>query len=156
MPDRQKYLFPIPSAGEIAEVAAQTIRAVKADFPDVTNQLLAAMIGAKESGAIERLENKETKKVPASLFSAIAARYGEKYIQNYMQLVGLKAVPSHCDEAVNALPALAALVSKLACAASDGKGINHTALAGMLTELRAADGVISTLRARASDLGMAA
>ncbi len=151
----QKYLFPIPTAGEIALAAKTTIEAVRAD-KGLGDKEFANLIGQKDEGVIERLVRLETKKVPASLFSAVAAAYGDSYIQGYMQLMGLKAVPRNQEQAINALPALTALAAKLAAAATATGGINHQSLAGMLSELRDADGVISTLRARAADLGMAA
>ncbi len=73
-----------------------------------------------------------------------------------MDLMGLKAVPRHREQAINALPALTALTAKLAAAIGNGSGITHQTLGGMLAELREADGIISTLRAQASDMGFAA
>lgn len=153
----QKYLFPIPDAGEIALTAKQIICAIKADHPDVSDEYLAKLIGGKDKGSIERLERLETKKVPATVFSNLAAKYGTEYIQPYMSLFGHKAVPQHCEEAVNALPALTSLAAKIAASLTDGRTeINHQALAGMLHELRDVDAVVVNLRARASELGLAA
>lgn len=156
MSDRQKNLFDAPTTGEIAKVCAQIIRAVKADNPDVSNAILAKAIGAKDVGVVERLENAETQKVPASLISTIGSTYGPEYIQPYMALMGLKAAHAGVRDAVNALPAVTALAAKLALYAKDGAAIDHVALAGMLHELRDVDAVVSRLRNRASDLGMAA
>ena len=154
--DRQKNMFDMPSSGKIADVAARIIRAVKADHPEVSNKTLARLIDANDADVITRLENAETKKVPASLIIAIGGKYGDEYIQPYLDLMGLKAVKSHREEAVNALPALTALAAKLAANVRDGGGLDHNGIAAILPELREVDGIISSLRARAADLGMAA
>lgn len=154
--DRQKYLFPVPTAGEIAKAASQAIYAVKADH-GVTDIQMAALIDAKDIGVIARLEKQETKKVPASLFSAIAAAYGPEYVKAYTDLMGVDAVPKHCEEAINALPKVTALAAKLAAAMTNGREkLDHVALAGMLADLRAVDGVVSALRSRAHEMGLAA
>lgn len=154
MTDGQKYLFPAPTWTEIAEAAKQAIRAVKADHPAVTDIQLAALIDAESAKTIERLERMETKKVPASLFAAIGRVFGEQYITAYLDLMGHNAP---CREAVNILPDLAALTSKVAHALAGGKSkIDHQALAGMLHELRAVDAAVSGLRSRASAMGLAA
>jgi hypothetical protein len=152
----EKYLFEMPSGSKIADVVASIIRAVKADRPEVTNKSLAYLIDAHDADVISRLENAETKKVPASLIVAIGGQYGDKYIQPYLDLMGLKAVKSHHEDAINALPALTALAAKIAANIRDGGGLDHQGLAAILPELREADGVISTLRARASEMGMSA
>jgi hypothetical protein len=155
--NRQNYLFPVPGWTEIAKAARSSIRAVKADHPDVENIHLAALIDADSAKTIERLERMETKKVPASLFTAIGAAFGAQYVQPYMELFGCKAVPLHCQEAVNALPALTALTAKMAAALTEGRAeLDHIALGGMLHELREVDGVVSKLRSRALELGMSA
>ena len=148
----QKYLFDVPTNGRIAQVCAQIIRAVKADKPGLTNAALAVAIGAKDKGVVDRLENAETDKVPASLITTIGAAFGSAYIQPYMELMGLTAVPKRCEEAVQALPSLTALVAKIAAAAGNGEGISHVALGRMLPELRAAEGVIAALRAKAGEM----
>ncbi len=151
----QKYLFSAPTSAEIQKVARQIILAVKAG-EGATNMQLAALIGADDAGTIQRLEEMRTAKVPASLFTAIGAQYGDTYIQPYMGLMGLKAVPQTCTDAINALPAVTALAAKLALAANGKTGPDHVALGGMLQELRDVDAVISHLRARAADMGMSA
>lgn len=152
--DGQKYLFPAPTATQIAEAAKQAIRAVKADHPAVEDIHIAALIGADSAKTIERLERMETKKVPASLFAALGATFGEQYVTAYLDLMGHDRP---CAEAVNILPDLATLTSKVANALAGGKAkIDHQALAGMLHELRAVDAAVSGLRSRASSLGLAA
>jgi len=152
MPLGQKYLFPAPTWTEIAAAAKASIRAVKNDFPGVEDIHLAALIGADSAKTIARLEAMETKKVPASLFAAIGRVYGEQYVKAYRDLM----TSPEGREAVNALPAVTALAAKLAAAARDGGAIDHQALAGMLHELRDVDAVVAKLRARASELGLAA
>lgn len=151
----QKYLFDAPTTGEIAKVCAQIIRSVKADNPGLTNAMIAKAIGSKDEGVVTRLENAETQKVPASLISAIGHEFGAQYIQPYMALMGLKAVPASVQVAVNALAAVTALAAKLAATARGGE-FDHQAIGGMLSELRDVDAAVSSLRARASELGMAA
>src|SRR5690242_14019581 len=130
MPTPQIYLFPAPEWTEIAEAAKQAIRAVKADFPSVTDIQLAALIDATSAKTIERLEKMETKKVPASLFTAIGKVYGKQYITRYLDLMEMEGP---CEEAVNILPALTALAAKVAEAMATGrKTIDHRSLAGML------------------------
>lgn len=155
MPTAQKSLLDCPTAGKIAEVVADIIAAVKRDHPGTGNAQLAVKLSVSKD-TIDRLEDLTTGKVPASVISGISAKYGVAYIQPYMQLFGCKAVPVHQEEAINALPALAALLHKLAANARDGGGLDHQGLAAILPELREADGIISALRARASDLGLAA
>lgn len=48
------------------------------------------------------------------------------------------------------------LAAKLAANVRDGGGLDHNGIAAILPELREVDGIISSLRARAADLGMAA
>jgi len=156
MSNRQKNLLDLPTTGKIAEVAADIIRAVKADNRGLTNAQLAVMIGAKDADVITRMENAETAKVPASLITAIGWAYGSEYIQPYMGLMGFKAVPIHCDRAIKAMPALTALVAKLAVHIRDGGGLDHVGIAAILPELREADGVIGALRSAALEMGYAA
>jgi hypothetical protein len=151
----QKYLFCCPDAGEIAQAAAQAIRGVKADFP-VTNMQLAALMGSKDADVIERLENRETKKVPASLFVAISNAFGEQYIKDYMDLMGLRAMPKHVDDIMKAMPALASLVAKMTALAAAGKSLNHTNFAPLAGDVRAADGALAQLRSMMADMGLAA
>jgi hypothetical protein len=73
-----------------------------------------------------------------------------------MELMGYKAVPVHCAVAVNAMPALTALVAKLAVHVRAGDRLDHTGFASILSELRDADGVISSLRSMALQMGFAA
>lgn len=153
---RRNTLFDAPTAQEIAAVVADIVRAVKADFR-LTNMALAAALKLDSPNSVKNLEEEKIAKVPASLISNIRCEYGIEYIQPYMALFGCRAVPMHCEEAVDALPALTALAAKMAASIHNGRHeIDHTALAAMLPELRKVDGVISALRARAGDLGMIA
>lgn len=152
MPDRQKYLFPAPTWTEIAKAAREAIRAVKADYPLVEDIHLAALIDAGSAKTITRLERMETRKVPASLFTAIAHTYGEQYVRAYRELLS----PPESRQAINALPAICALSAKLAAAAREGGAIDHQSLAKMQHELREAEAVIASLRARSTELGIAA
>ena len=150
VPDRQKYLFPAPTWTEIARAAREAIRAVKADFPNVEDIHLAALIDAESAKTITRLERMETKKVPASLFAAIAHEYGEQYVRAYRNLLS----PPESRTAINALPVVCALSAKLAASAQAGGAIDHVALAGMQQELREAESIIAALRARSTELGI--
>lgn len=152
MQSQQKYLFPAPTWTEIAKAAREAIRAVKADFPDVEDIHLAALIGADSTTPIKKLEKMETQKVPASLFAGIGRVYGEQYVKTYRDLM----MPCRNEEAINALPAITALAAKLAASAREGRDIDHQALGTMLTELRDVDAVVSRLRAKASEWGMTA
>lgn len=157
MADRptQNRLFDVPTGGEIAAVVREIILAVKTDR-GVSTKDLARLFGVSKD-TVERLEDMTTEKVPASVITAIGAKFGEAYIQPYFALFGCKAIKLHCQEAVNALPALTSLSAKIAAAMIGGKAdLDHIALADMLGELRDVDAVVSKLRARASDLGMAA
>lgn len=150
MPERQKYLFPAPDWTEIAKAAREAIRAVKADFPEVKDIHLAALIDADSAKTIHRLEDMETRKVPASLFTAIANTYGKQYVRAYDALLS----PAESRTAINALPAICAIAAKLATTAHAGV-VDHISLAGMQQELREAEAVIAALRARSSELGVA-
>lgn len=156
MPDskRQNRLFDVPDQAEIQKAARDIILSVKLDT-GVTNKDLARLLGVNVD-TVDRLECMETNKVPASLISTVAAKFGGQYIQPYMALFGHKAVPASCDEAVNALPAVTALAAKIASFAKDGVGFNHQALAAMASDLRDVDGIVSALRARAATMGIAA
>lgn len=154
MDDRQKNLFPFPSRTEISKAATLAITALRADHPEVDDEVLANLIGSKCAKTVARIVKGETDKVPATLFAVIGRKFGRQYISYYLDLI---EIPQACNEAVNALPALTSLTAKVAAAMTEGrKNINHQALAGMLSELRDVDAVVSQLRARASDLGMAA
>ena len=152
MSDGQKNLFHAPEWTEIAKAAREAIRAVKADFPEVEDIHLAALIHADCAKTIERLERMETKKVPASLFAGIGRVYGAQYIKTYRDLM----MAPESREAINALPAITALAAKLAAAVQSGGGVNHTALPGMMSDLRQVAGIVAALQTRASDLGIAA
>ncbi|MFN3424870.1 MAG: hypothetical protein ACK40C_09225 [Novosphingobium meiothermophilum] len=155
MPPQQKYLFDVPPAGKIAEAARAIILAVKRDHV-VTNAQIGALFDAS-ADTVQRLEDMETKKVPASFITAIGAAFGEQYIQPYMALFGCRAVPQHCAEVINAVPAVTAFAAKLAAASiNGGSRINHQALADIMPSLRDVDAIVSSLRAMASDLGIAA
>ena len=143
-----------PTSQEIADVAADIVRAVRNDFSLTEGQLADKL--EVSPNTIGNLQDKATQKVPAGVIASIGALYGAQYIQPYMALFGCKAVNLHREEAINALPALTALVAKVAANIRDGGALDHQALAAMLPELREADGVIATLRARASDLGLPA
>lgn len=152
---QQKYLFDIPTSGKIAEAVRAIIIAVKRDNV-VTNAQLGALFGVS-SDTVQRLEDMETKKVPASFITSIGAAFGEQYIQPYMALFGCRAVPQHCVEVINAVPAVTAFAAKLAAASINGGArINHHALADIMPSLRDVDAIVSSLRAMASDMGIAA
>jgi hypothetical protein len=157
MPDQtwQNCFLDAPDIAKIQQAARDIILAVKRD-KGLTEGDLARLLDV-DRDTVRRLENLETKKVPASLISTIGAVYGGSYIEPYMRLFGHKAVPASCEEAVNILPALTALAAKVAAAAKDGRvGLNHQALAGMMLELCEVDGIVTKLRARASGMGIAA
>lgn len=156
MPDKalQNSLFDAPSAGKIAEVVRDIIRAVKLDNGPLNNAQLGVVIGGVSSDTIDRLEGGMTAKVPASVISGIAAKFGPQYVQPYFELFGCRAVPIAAIDIVEALPAVTALAAKLAAIAADG--INHRTIATFLPELRAADAAITGLRAAGAKMGLAA
>lgn len=155
MSQKQKYLFDIPTSGKIAEAVRGIILAVKRDHV-VTNAQIGALFGVS-GDTVQRLEEMETKKVPASFITAIGAAFGEQYIQPYMALFGCRAVPQHCEEVINAVPAATAFAAKLAAASINGGAkINHQALTDLMPNLRDVDAIVSSLRAMAADLGIAA
>ncbi|NML93778.1 hypothetical protein [Novosphingobium olei] len=151
----QNSLFGVPETAEIQKAARSIILAVKRD-EGVTSKDLARLLDVTVD-TVERLEGMETKKVPASLISSVAAKFGGEYIQPYMALFGHKAIRAQCEEAVNILPALTALVAKIAAAAPGGGAqLNHQTMAAIATELREVDGIVTALRARAADMGVVA
>jgi hypothetical protein len=156
MPDKQRQnsLFDAPSAGKIAEVVRDIVRAVKADHAPLNNSQLGVAIGGVSADTIDRLEGGMTAKVPASVISGIAARFGSQYVQPYFELFGCRAVPMASVELVEALPAVTALAAKMAAVAAEG--LNHKTVATFLKELRDADAAIAGLRASASNWGLAA
>lgn len=156
MPDKSRNSLGLlaPTSQEIADVVSDIIRAVRGDF-NLTEGQMAEKLDVS-ANTIGNLQDKTTQKVPAGVIAAIGALYGAQYIQPYMGLFGCKAVNLQREEAINALPALTALTAKIAAHARDGGQIDHQALAAMLPELREVDGVITTLRARASELGLGA
>ena len=151
---KQNSLFHAPSAGRIAEVVRDIIRAVKTDHPHLTNAQIGVAVGGVSVDTIDRLEVASTAKVPASVISGIAARFGTQYVQPYFELFGCRAVPMTTIELVEAMPALTALVAKIAAVAAEG--LNHRTLSTFLPELRDGDAAIAGLRAAASRWGLAA
>lgn len=155
MAHQQKYLFDIPTSGKIAEAARAIILAVKRDHV-VTNAQIGALFDSS-ADTVQRLEDMQTKKVPASFITAIGAAFGEQYIQPYMALFGCRAVPQHCEEVINAVPAVTAFAAKLAAASINGGAkINHQALADIMPSLRDVDAIVSSLRAMAAAQGITA
>lgn len=155
MAHQQKYLFDIPTSGKIAEAARAIILSVKRDHV-VTNAQIGALFDSS-GDTVQRLEDMQTKKVPASFITAIGAAFGEQYIQPYMALFGCRAVPQHCEEVINAVPAVAQFMAKLASASINGGAkINHQALADIMPSLRDVDAIVSSLRAMAAAQGITA
>lgn len=147
--------LPMPNQQEIVDVTASILRAVMG-AKDLSPVEVAAKLKLDDCRVIKSLLEKKTAKPPAHIIAQIGATWGQEFIQPYAALFGCKVVPLHCDEVVNALPAITALAAKMASLIGDGRGINHQTLGGMLHELREVDGIVSALRAKASDLGMAA
>lgn len=153
MVEPQKCLFDAPSPGKIAETVADIIQAVKSDNRPLNNAQLAVKIGVSKD-TIDRLEGGETAKVPASVISGIAAKYGLAHVQPYMRLFGCRAIPLEAAVVADALGPIAALTSALANIGP--AGLNYATIATILKELRGADDAIAGLRAAALGWGLAA
>ena len=157
MPHRtkQNYSFDLPDAGKIAAAVREIIVAVKRDNI-ISNAQLADKFGVSKD-TVDRLETMQTQKVPASIVYVIGRDFGEQYIQPYMELFGCRAVKQAQSEIIDALPTATTFAAKLARAAAGGRSdIDHNALADMMPTIRAIDALTSKLRARATELGIAA
>lgn len=147
-------LFLAPKRKELRAAVSRIVRSIQLEH-DETDDETAKNLGV--SASTVRNARNGSCDLSALTIAAIGKRYGPDELLPYTKLFNARAVPLECEVAINAIPALASLLAKLAEAkASRGGMIGHSALAAMRHELGAAQNVINNLRAQAEKVGVIA